>query len=143
MNTKIFNGRICSVSSARDAWMSAMTRTAPVQEKNVGKEDCGARMRRWTRRPLWASIMSELLLLVATRIQKETLDSQASTGSQVTQVYGGDNIVYVVQLAHFQLVLRVPTSGWSGRMAAIAARAMRPHITTLRVIRCRTKTPVP
>ncbi|KAI5865644.1 hypothetical protein GGS23DRAFT_560127 [Durotheca rogersii] len=89
------------------------------------------------------SIPASSLILLASKIQKKALDSQASTSSLVARVSGSYNIAHIIQLDNIKLVIRVPATGWGSGMTETAADAIRSHVTTLRLIKSQTTIPVP
>lgn len=94
------------------------------------------------------SILADSLICLATKIQDEALDIQASSGSLFARVGGSYNIAHIIRLNNgprndLELVIRVPASGWGTGMTGTAASAIRSQVTTLRLLKRETTIPVP
>lgn len=92
--------------------------------------------------PLLA-ITTESLILLASKIANQCLNIPSSSGKLITRISGSFNIVHVVELENIKLVIRVPATGWGSGMTPTAARAMESQVATMRLIRNKTRIPVP
>ncbi|KAK4454080.1 kinase-like domain-containing protein [Podospora aff. communis PSN243] len=84
------------------------------------------------------------LIDLAMQTRVEVFNTPSSSGRLVSRVAGSYNLVHIVQLDDdFQLVIRVPATGWGDGLTPTAAHAMESQITTLRLIASKTTIPVP
>ncbi|KAH6886251.1 kinase-like domain-containing protein [Thelonectria olida] len=66
-----------------------------------------------------------------------------SGGKLVARKRGSFNIVHIVELDTITLVIRVPVTGWGGEMTPAVKDAMDSQVATMRLVRNKTKIPVP
>ncbi|KAI1464522.1 kinase-like protein [Daldinia caldariorum] len=91
-----------------------------------------------------ADIPEESLVLLASDICKRVLDLPGTNGKRVRQIFGGSNIVNVIQLDEIQLVIRLTLCDRSSdEKEAAAAGALESQVATMRFIAQNTSIPVP
>lgn len=88
-------------------------------------------------------IPEKSLISLAIDIASRVLHAESSNGNLVNRICGSYNIVYIIQLDSFKLVIRVPATGWGSGMTPTAAHALGSQVSTIRLIRERTRVPVP
>ncbi|KAI1799757.1 kinase-like protein [Daldinia bambusicola] len=91
-----------------------------------------------------ADIPEESLVLLASDICERVLDVPGTNGKRVSQIFGGYNIINVIQLDGIQLVIRVTLCDrGSDEKKAAAADALESQVATMRFVAQNTSIPVP
>ena len=83
--------------------------------------------------------------LVALAIKtSQALGHPSSSGKVIATLGGSYNIVHVVELEGSpKIVIRVPATGWGVGLTAEASQSMESYVATVRLLRQKTKFPVP
>ncbi|KAH6956493.1 hypothetical protein DER45DRAFT_631067 [Fusarium avenaceum] len=90
-----------------------------------------------------AAIPEDHLIALASRIGSQKLRVSINNAKLVKRVSGSYNIVHVIELETLKLVIRVPATGWGAGVTKTAADALASQVAVMRLVRQKTKAPVP
>jgi aminoglycoside phosphotransferase (APT) family kinase protein len=90
-----------------------------------------------------ARIPEDDIIALASRIGSQVLRVSTNNAKLVKRVSGSYNIVHIIQLETMKLVIRVPATGWGAGMTKTAADALASQVAVMRLVRQKTKAPVP
>jgi aminoglycoside phosphotransferase (APT) family kinase protein len=90
-----------------------------------------------------ATIPEDDLIALASRIGSQVLRISTNNAKIVKRVSGSYNIVHIIELEIMKLVIRVPATGWGAGMTKTAADALASQVAVMRLVRQKTKAPVP
>lgn len=93
-----------------------------------------------------AFISENSLRALASRVARDvgiSTDNRFDNVALVRRIFGSYNIVHIIEVGTPKLVIRVPASGWGAGMPKAAADALKSQVATMRLIRKKTKVPVP
>ena len=93
-----------------------------------------------------ASISEDSLRALASRVARDvgiSTDNRFDNVALVRRICGSYNIVHIMEVETTKLVIRVPAFGWGDGMSKAAADALKSQVATMRLIRKKTKVPVP
>ncbi|KAK4159555.1 kinase-like domain-containing protein [Cladorrhinum sp. PSN259] len=91
------------------------------------------------------NIPESSLVHLATQIRAADISTTSSASGRLVRRIGGSyNLVHIIQFDDgFQLIIRIPATGWGEGITATATNAIESHVVTLRLIASRTTIPVP
>ncbi|RFN47676.1 altered inheritance of mitochondria protein 9, mitochondrial [Fusarium flagelliforme] len=92
------------------------------------------------------TIAEHSLRALASRVARDvgiSTDSSFDNTALVRRISGSYNIVHIMEVETTKLVIRVPAFGWGAGMSKAAADALKSQVATMRLIRKKTKVPVP
>ncbi|SPJ82283.1 uncharacterized protein FTOL_09688 [Fusarium torulosum] len=90
-----------------------------------------------------ARIPEDDIIALASRIGSQVLCVSTNNAKLVKRVSGSYNIVHIIELETMKLVIRVPATGWGAGMTKTAADALASQAAVMRLVRQKTKAPVP
>lgn len=93
-----------------------------------------------------ASISEDSLRALASRVARDvgiSTDNSFDNVALARRICGSYNIVHIMEVETTKLVIRVPAFGWGDGMSKAAADALKSQVATMRLIRKKTKVPVP
>ncbi|KAI1067788.1 hypothetical protein LB507_010501 [Fusarium sp. FIESC RH6] len=93
-----------------------------------------------------ASISEDSLRALASRVARDvgiSTDNRFDNIALIRRICGSYNIVHIMEVETTKLVIRVPAFGWGDGMSKAAADALKSQVATMRLIRKKTKVPVP
>lgn len=89
------------------------------------------------------SIPQQSLVLLATNIRERTFAARTSKACVRRTLSGSYNLIHVIELDDFQLIIRIPETGWGRGLTDTAGQALISHVHTLKLIKSHTTIPVP
>ncbi|KAM0249624.1 hypothetical protein ACHAP5_002750 [Fusarium lateritium] len=90
-----------------------------------------------------ATIPEDQLIALAFRVGSQVLRVSTNNAKLVKRVSGSYNIVHIIELDTMKLVIRVPATGWGAGMTKTASDALASQVAVMRLVRQKTKAPVP
>ena len=93
-----------------------------------------------------ASISEDSLRALASRVARDvgiSTDNRFDNIALIRRICGSYNIVHIMEVETTKLVIRVLAFGWGDGMSKAAADALKSQVATMRLIRKKTKVPVP